>query len=60
MALIVLAPMARLAPIKVRTAVALEPEAVNVAEPSDVWPSAKAMLPVGAVLPDAGVTVMDS
>jgi hypothetical protein len=52
--------MARLAPFKVRTAVALEPEAVNVAEPSDIWPSAKAMLPVGAVLPDAGVTVMDS
>ena len=56
----VLAPEASLLPTKVKTAVALEPEAVKVAEPSEVCPSVNAMLPVGAALPDAGVTDIDN
>jgi hypothetical protein len=54
---IVLAPVSRLDPFTVKTAVALEPEAVSVFEPSEVFPKVKAMLPVGAALPDAGVSV---
>jgi hypothetical protein len=50
---IVLAPAARLLPLTVSDAV----EAVRTTVPSDVLPAVKTMLPVGAILPDAGFTV---
>ncbi len=55
-----LAPAARLLPFMVKAAVAFEPEAVSVAEPSEVLPKVKVTLPVGAVLPDAGVSATDT
>jgi len=52
-------PVTRLVPFTVKPALAVDPEAVNVAVPSVTWPTKNAMLPVGAVLPDAGVRVTD-
>ncbi len=52
-----MAPFARLDAFTVKTEVALEPAAESVAEPSEDWPKLNAMLPVGGVLPDAGVNV---
>ena len=51
------APKLRLLPFTVREAVALAPEAASVAVPRDTCPSAKEMLPPGAVVPEAGVRV---
>ena len=48
-----MAPAARLDPLTVSEAVPL----ARTADPSDVVPVVKAMLPVGAVLPVAGFTV---
>jgi len=52
-----LAPAARALPFTFSTAVAFNPDVVNVAEPSEAFPRVKVTLPVGAALPDAGVTV---
>ena len=55
-----MAPSTRLPPFTVSTAVAVKPELVRVAAPSDVCPRAKETVPVGGAAPDAGVTVTDS
>ena len=59
-AVMVLAPELRLLALIVMTAFAVEPEALRVAVPSGFWPRVNAMLPVGGVTPDAGVSVTET
>jgi hypothetical protein len=56
-AVMVLLPATRALPATVKVAVALEPDAVRVPVPSDFEPSVKVTVPVGAVVPLAGLTV---
>jgi hypothetical protein len=50
-------PTARLVPFTVRDAAAVAPEATSVAEPRETFPAMNIIVPVGAALPLAGVTV---
>jgi hypothetical protein len=52
-----LAPIESLLPLRVSTAVAVEPDAASVAVPREAVPAVNVTLPVGAVLPLAGFTV---
>jgi hypothetical protein len=52
-----LVPIESLLPLRVNTAVADEPDAVSVAVPSEAVPTVKVTMPVGAVVPLAGLTV---
>lgn len=47
----------RTEPCSGRVALELVPDALNGAEPSDVFPAVKLTVPVGAVVPEAGFTV---
>jgi hypothetical protein len=49
--------MTNLLPVTVNVAVAVVPDAINVAVPKVTVPAVKVTLPVGAVLPPAGLMV---
>ena len=53
----VLLPGARVAPLTVSTAFAVEPDAISATDPSEAVPAAKTKLPVGGFVPLTGVTV---
>jgi hypothetical protein len=54
---IVLLPATRLLAFTVKVAVAVDPDEVSGADPSETFPAMKVTLPVAAVLPVAGFTV---
>jgi hypothetical protein len=55
--LTVFEPVTNLLPVTVSVAVALVPDAINVAVPKVTVPAVKVTLPVGAVAPPAGLIV---